>query len=84
MENLHQLSIEGRKKISATEAKEVVAFSDREIRLRLKDGSILTALGEGLKITAFDEKDGNFIAVGNVLSVKYGGGGKGFIKRVLK
>ena len=84
MENIHALTIENKKKITVNEAKEVIAFSDKEIRLRLKDGSILTALGDGLKITAFDDKTGAFTALGNVVSVKYGNGGKSIVKRVFK
>ena len=84
MEILHGLTIENKRKISITQVKEVVGFSDREIKIRLKDGSIVTAFGDGLKITAFDEKDGNFIALGNIVSVRYGSGGKSIIKKVFK
>ena len=84
MENTHTLLVDNKKKIVVTDAKEVVAFSDRGIRLGLKDGSILTALGDNLKITAFDDKTGEFTAHGNVVSVKYGGSGKNLIKKVFK
>ena len=84
MEILHGLTIENKRKIVITEAKEVVHFSEKEIKIRLKDGSILTAFGDGLKITAFDEKNGNFIALGNIVSVRYGVGGKNFVKKVFK
>lgn len=84
MENIQLLTIENKRKISITEAKEVIAFSEREIKLSLKDGSTLIALGDGLKIVAFDEKNGSFTAYGNVSSVKFSGSGKTFIKKVFK
>jgi hypothetical protein len=84
MENLHSLTVENKRKISATFVKEVIAFSDKEIKVRLCDGAILQAFGDNLKITAFDENSGNFIAVGNIVSVKYGASGKSIIKKVFK
>ncbi len=84
MENIQLLTIENKRKISITEAKEVIAFSEREIKLSLKDGSTLIALGDGLKIVAFDEKNGNFTAHGNISSIKFSGSGKNFIKKVFK
>ena len=57
---------------------------DDEIKLSLKDGSTLIALGDGLKIVAFDEKNGNFTAHGNISSIKFSGSGKNFIKKVFK
>ncbi len=84
MENLQLLTIENKRKITVTEAREVIAFSEREIRLTLKDGSTLVALGDGLKITAFDEKNGIFTASGNVTSTKFLGSGKNLLKKVFK
>ena len=36
MENLHLITVESKRRVTVTEAKEVLAFSDKEIRLKLK------------------------------------------------
>ena len=83
MHNLHVVTIESKRRITVSEAKEVIAFSDKEIKLNLKDGSILTVIGSELKITAFDDGSGLFTAVGSVLSTKYKQPVTTFIKKVL-
>lgn len=83
MENLHVLTVESKRRINVTEAKEVIAFSDKEIRLKLKDGSLLSILGEGLRITSFDDKNGVFGAVGSFMGCKYKQSASSFIKKVL-
>ena len=82
MQNLHVLTIESKRKVSITEAKEVVSFSDREIKLKLKDGSFLTIVGEDLKITAFDDVSGNFTATGVINGSKYKQAVGNLIKKV--
>ena len=85
MENfIHELLIENRRKLSVTQAKEVLAFSEKELKLKLKDGGVLLVFGEALKITAFDEISGNFTAVGNVLGVRYKGANENLLKKVFK
>ena len=68
---LHTLIVENQKLIKGSGVKEVLAFSDREIRLKLTSGGNLKINGEGLKITAFDDKTGNFVAVGKVFGAQY-------------
>ena len=84
MENLHLITVESKRRITVTEAKEVLAFSDKEIRLKLKDGSFLNVYGESLKITAFDDVSGVFSASGNVLGTKYKQGVNNIIKKVFR
>ncbi|MBE5744313.1 MAG: hypothetical protein E7358_06340 [Clostridiales bacterium] len=84
MENKHVLTLDSQKVLSITNALEVLSFSDREIRIKLKDNTVLTAQGSELKITCFDDKNGTFTAVGNFTIVKYRTGVDGLIKRVLK
>ena len=72
MENsIHTLTIENQKGVRATGVREVTAFSEREIRLKLTSGSNLKINGDGLKITAFDDRNGNFTAVGKVYGANY-------------
>ena len=79
MENfIHNLVVENKRKVIVSGVKEVTAFSDRELKLKLKDGSGLIVAGSELKITNFDDKSGNFLAT------RYGRGFDGFIKKALK
>lgn len=84
MENLHVLTVESKRKITVTEAKEVIAFADKEIKIKLKDGSVLCVTGSDLKITAFDDKNGIFVAVGNYLSSRYKQSANSLIKKVFR
>ena len=83
MQNLHVLTIESKRRITITEAKEVTAFSDREIKLKLKDGGELIIVGSDLKITAFDDNSGCFSASGSVVGTKYKQPVSSLIKKVL-
>ena len=69
--------------VTHTKDRLYIAFSDKEIRLRLKDGSLLSILGEGLRITSFDDKNGVFGAVGSFMGCKYKQSASSFIKKVL-
>ena len=72
MENFkHSLTVENKSKVLVTDALEVISFSDKEIKLSLKDGGVLTVYGENLKITCFDDANGNFTAVGVISATKY-------------
>ncbi len=84
MENKHVLTLDSKKVLNLSNALEVLAFSDKEIKLKLKDNTILSVQGTDLKITCFDDKNGSFSAVGNFTLVKYKTGVDGFIKRILK
>lgn len=84
MENcLHILTIENQKGVRATGVKEVTFFNDREIRLRLINGATLKIVGEELKITGFDDKNGTFNALGKVLGSTYKST-ENILKKVLK
>ena len=82
MNNLHLLTIESKRRLTVTQAKEVISFSDKEIKLSLKDGGVLTVYGDNLKITCFDDANGNFTAVGVISATKYKEKAQTFIKKV--
>ena len=85
MENLkHSLTIENKNKILVTEVIEVLAFSDREIKLKLKDNTLLNIECENLKILSFDNAGGDFTMQGKISLVKYREKGESFVKRVFK
>lgn len=68
--NLHSITIEQCKKISATAIVSVDAFSQTQIVLSYDGGRIVVG-GTGLKIVNFSTPTGNFSATGTVNSVKY-------------
>ena len=85
MENIkHSLTIENKNKILVTETIEVIAFSDKEIKLKLKDNTLLTIEGESLKILSFDNVGGDFTMQGKISLVKYREKGESIVKRVFK
>lgn len=86
MENLsvHSITIENKSRVVINSVLEVLAFSDKEIKLKLKNNNILFVLGSNLKITCFDNKNGSFIAGGLVESVRYKEAGDNLIKKVFK
>ena len=85
MENIcNSLVIENKSRINITSVNEVLAFSDKEIKLKLKDNTIIIVLGSALRITCFDNKNGNFIAQGVIDSVKYKPKEENVLKKVFK
>ncbi len=80
----HTLTLESRRRICLTEVLEVLAFSDKEIRLKLKNNEAVILSGDNLKIVCFDSANANFSASGNFLSVKYRTGATSIAKRVFK
>ncbi len=78
----HTITIENRKRITATQIAAVDSFSATQIVLSYAGGRIVVG-GNDMKITAFSGTDGRFCAAGTISSVKYvqqGGGLKKFFK----
>ncbi len=85
MENFkHSLTIENKNKVLITEVIEVLAFSDKEIKLKLKDSSVVTIEGENLKILSFDNVGGDFTMQGKINLLKYREKNESLVKRVFK
>ena len=85
MENInHILTVENKNKVLITFVLEVLGFSDKEIKLKLKDNSILTVEGENLKILSFDNNSGDFAMQGKINLIKYREKGESLVKRVFK
>ena len=58
-------------------------FSEKEIRLELKDGRKLIVSGEKLKISLFNKQGGTLGAEGKVFSVRYSSG-ENIFKKLIK
>ena len=84
MDNLHLLTIDNRKKLTASGVMEVKEFSDKEVKLKLSDKTILILYGNNFKIGGFDEKSGNVLLTGDITSIKYKGKEESLIKKVFK
>ena len=80
----HTLTLENRKRICLTTVLEVLAFSDKEIRLKLKNNEVLILSGENLKIVCFDSSNSNFSASGNFVSIRYRTSSAPLVKKVFK
>lgn len=77
------LTVENRKKISYTGVESVDAFSDTSIRLTVLGKSVRID-GTHLKILSFSQGSGAFTAIGEVSSVRFGGGAKSRLARLFK
>ena len=84
MDNLHLLTIDNRKRLTASGVLEVKEFSDREVKLKLSDKTILILYGNNFKIGGFDEKSGNVLMTGDIISLKYKGREESLLKKVFK
>ncbi len=86
MENLavHSITIENKSRVIINSVLEVLAFSEKEIKLKLKNNDVLSVFGNSLKITCFDNKNGSFLANGVVESVRYKSAESSLIKKVFK
>lgn len=84
MENTeHSVSIEQRKKISATAIESVDAFSERQITLSFSGGRIIVT-GSKLKIINFSRSSGAFAAIGDVEGVRYTGGATSLRRKLFR
>ena len=70
------LTLEDRARLSLTGVEKVDSFSDRLIRLTV-GGKKVRIEGSRLKVLAFSEGSGNFLAAGVVDAVRFGGDAKG-------
>ena len=85
MENFkHSLTVENKSKVLVTDTLEVISFSDKEIKLKLKDNTILRVEGDNLKILSFDNLGGDLRVQGKISVLKYHEKSEPFIKRVFK
>ncbi len=79
----HIVSVENRKRITATQIEAVEAFSATQIVLSYAGGRIVVA-GSDMKITSFSKSNGNFSASGIISSVKYLQKGLGLKQRLFR
>lgn len=70
---VHTLTIDQKKRMRVAGVESVTAFSSTRITLNLSDGIRLFIAGNDLKITTFSKESGDFEAVGEMVSVSYGG-----------
>ena len=81
---MHSVSIEDQKTFAATEIKEVVAFSDKEVKLITKKDERIVVTGDDLKINGFSKSSGAFSLTGNIRQIRYLGAKENFIKRLFR
>ncbi len=66
----HNLTIEGCKRITATDIISVDSFSDKQIVLSYANGRIVVQ-GSGMKIVNFSKSSGAFSAAGDIYGARY-------------
>lgn len=78
-----KLVLEGRKRLSMTGVKKVDGFSETYLKLTVGESRVVVS-GEGIKITSFNESNGNLVAEGNFSEIKYDVKKKPILKRIFK
>ncbi|MBO7525203.1 MAG: YabP/YqfC family sporulation protein [Clostridia bacterium] len=81
---MQQIVLTDKKVFSATEVKDVLSFSEKDIKLVLTSGKRLFIEGGGLKITGFDKSCGKFSAEGDVSAIRFSGAKENVLKRMFK
>ena len=81
---MQQITITEGKGAVASEIKDVLSFSDREIRIATRDNKKIVFCGSALKIGGFSKASGELSVEGAVSSVRYQGANESIIKRVFK
>lgn len=79
----HIVSIENRKRLTATQIEAVEAFSATQLVLVYAGGRIIIS-GSEMKITAFSKSTGAFAANGVFSAVKYAQKGTGLRQKLFK
>ncbi len=79
----HIISIENRKRLTATQIEAVEAFSPTQLVLSYAGGRIIIS-GSDMKITAFSKSTGSFSASGLFSAVKYAQKGGSLKQRLFK
>ena len=79
----HIITIENRKRFTATQIEAVEAFSPSQITLTYAGGKIIVS-GSDMKITSFSKSTGSFAASGLFGAVKYAQKGGSLKQRLFK
>ena len=79
----HLISIENRKRLTATQIEAVEAFSPTQLVLSYAGGKIIVG-GSDMKITSFSKSSGGFSASGTFTSVKYALKGLGLKQKLFR
>ena len=81
---MQQITITESKGAAVTEVKDVLSFSEKEIRIITKDNKKIVLEGSGLKINGFSKASGELNVEGSVTMVKHLGVRESLLKKVLK
>ncbi len=82
--NNHKIIIENRNEVLISSVLEVLSFSEKEIKIKLFNNTVIKIMGENLKIIGFDNQSGNFKMKGLIINLAYKGKEESFFKKVLK
>ena len=79
----HSINMTDRKKAVMTGVAKVDGATDTEVELTTALGRLIVT-GTGLKITKYDDADGNLTLQGNIDNIKYAAARVPLIKRIFK
>lgn len=78
-----KLALEEQKRLCMTNVNSVDGFGDEFIKLTVNNKKVLIK-GKNLKITQFNNANGNFTADGEILQITYSGENVAFLKKIFK
>ena len=81
---MQQITITESKGATLSEIKDVLSFSEKEIKAVSKDNRKIVLEGGGLKIVGFSKASGELTIEGNVSCAKYLGAHESLLKKVFK
>ena len=86
MKQIHNVIMEGRKKLNMSGVLEVIGFDDETVSLETNMGSLIIK-GERLKIGSFSASTGDIDIEGNIIAMAYSSDSSqksGFFRKLLK
>ena len=81
---MQQITVTEGRGATLSEIKDVISFSDKEIKVLSKNDKKIVLDGSSLKIGGFSKASGELTVEGTVSSVRYQGKSESFIKKVFK
>jgi sporulation protein YabP len=81
----HTLTLENQNKASLTGIASVESFNEKQVHMKTVSNTSITLCGENLTISKFNTENGQLVAEGKIIEIRYSENGTaGFIKKLFK